>query len=302
MADTGTRQRFRSRPLLALRGLPSLWLVLWLWLAGPLSAQLNVDGVAIGMSYDQVLQAAGRPRAIGEKNGATYLRFPTPRSRPEGSCVWFLSDRVVFATGYSLYRDGEPLFLYGLEGILLEEEFGPAQILTAYARWWPESGIVLVGSNNLWPRDTLRAPLALRDPGFPVQWQEIQDGRWSKYEPWVDDETLAWLADDVELGMSQERARKLAGDLDVVYRGGFVQAVRNPPNALLSHRVGHHDFSVNFEVGLAPMGLGTLPLFPASGWWSPAPGGRVRMDDGKVAEIELCLANDRLFEALEKLP
>lgn len=277
-------------------------LLILLLLAGPCWAStLTLDGVAIGMSYQQVLEARGLPKSVGEKEGVTYLIYPTPKSRPEGSTVWFHSDRVVFTTGYTLNKDSEPLFLYGMEGPVLEELFGSPQTLNVFAKWWPNSGIVLFGSNNIWPAETLGAPLGMRDPAFPIEWQERSEGRrWSKFEPWIDDQRIAWLADDVELGMAEERARKLAGQLEVVYQGGFVRAVRNPQSVLLSHQVGYHDFSVGFDLGESPQGLGQTPAYPLSGWYTPSPGGRVRMENGKIAEMQLELANQKLFQALSE--
>jgi hypothetical protein len=277
----------------------AFWLVLFLGL--PCFAQLQVDGVRIGMSYAQVLQARGLPSAIGVKGELWYLVYAAPKSRPEETSVWFAADRVVYASGYTLEKNGEPFFLYGLEGSVLRDELGAPQVLSVFARWWPESGIVLAGSNNIWPDEVLRAPMGLRDPDFPIEWDQHDGHRWSLREPWVDDERVEWLAGDVALGMAEKRARKLARGLEVEYAGGFVRAVRHPASVLLSHHVGYHDFSVQLEVGELPLAVGITPALPMQGWTSPAPGGLVRMAGGKVAEIALELQNDKLFAALSAM-
>ena len=268
-------------------------------------AILKVDGVGIGMDYAEVFKVAGRPKVLREKRGLVALVYSAPPHRPQDTEVWFSRGKVVYCSGYTLEESGEPLHLFGLPGTLLNERFGPTQVLQVFASWWPESGVVLAGSNNIWPEEALKAPIALRDPAFPLRWFEQPDGqRYSEFEPWVDDEQISWLAGDVELGMPEEKARNLAGDLDVIYRGGFVQAIESAPEALLIHRVGHHDFSVTFEVGQAPQAFGPNPKDnapPENGWYSPASAGRIRMKDGKVAEIRLELDASELFDALEGL-
>lgn len=268
---------------------------------GLAQAVLTVDGVALGMTYDQVLGVHGKPRVVGHRQGISYFLYPTPVGRPEGPSVWFCSGRVVFATGYTLEKDGEPLFLYGLEGSLLREEFGPPRPLNAFARWWPDSGVVLAGSNNLWPEEMLRAPLGLRDPDFPIRWERDGDRLYSAFEPWVDDGRESWLAGDVELGMPEERARRLAGSLQVLCQGGFVRAVVNPDSVLLSRRVDGQDRSLNFELAEPPMALGETPSYPQDGWYSPAPGGHILLQDGRVAQMRLELPDPAMFEALERL-
>ncbi len=267
--------------------------------------RLTVDGIAIGMGYAEVLKTVGRPKVLREKRGLVVLVYPAPPHRPQDTAIWFSQGKVVYCSGYTLEEDGEPLHLFGLPGTILAERFGLTQDLHVFARWWPESGVVLAGSNNIWPEEELKSPIALRDPTFPLRWFELPDGRrYSEFEPWVDDEQMSWLADDVELGMPEEKARKLAGDLDVVYLGGFVQAVKAPLEALLIHRVGYHDFSVTFEVGQAPRAFGPNPkdnVSPENGWCTPASSGRIRMEGGKVAEIQLELDAHELFNALEDL-
>lgn len=244
----------------------------------------------------------GLPKAVGQKQGAVYLTYPAPVNRSSELTVWFSDDRLVYCTGYDLEKDGEPFFLYGMEGLLLEQELGALEPLNALARWWPEHGVVLFGNNNIWPHEALGSPLGLRDPSFPIESLEPEKGqRWSSYEPWLDDERVSWLAEDIELGMPQERARKLAGALEVVYEAGFVRAVRGATDVLLIHQVGTHDHSLQFLVGEEPTGMGPTPVsFPENGWYSPAPGGRVRLENRKVAEVELALTCDNLFQALRE--
>lgn len=277
-------------------------LLLLLLLSGPLVAKerYTIDDVAIGMTYQQVLEVRGLPKSIGQKHNAVFLNYPTPQNRSSEPMVWFENDRVVYATGYSLYRDNEPLFLYGMTGLILKEEFGESQPLNLFATWWPQSGVVLNGNNRLSPEGDLTSPLGLRDPDFPIDRLEAEPGkRWSRYEPWLDDERLVWLADDVELGMAQERAQKLAGDLEVVYEAGFVRAVRSPQSVLLFHTLGQRDLSLQFEAGEEPLGLGShVQRWPSQGWYSPAPGGRVQLQSGKVAQVELELTCKKLFAAL----
>lgn len=283
-----------------------LLLGLWLGLlaqalARPDLAQqdLAIDGVSPGMSYSQVLEVRGRPAGIRAEQGLWQLLF-TPRGRRDSCSVWFQDGRVVFASGYDLQQGEDPLFLYGMEGTVLQEAFGEPEPLNVFSRWYPSSGVVLYGFNNRWPLEVVTSPLGLRDPRFPLDWDESEPGvRWSRSEPWVDDEMTLWLADDVELGMVEDRARKLAGGLEVTYSGGFVRAIHHPSEALLSHRVGHHDLSTEFVVGEPPLTMSSTE-FPAQGWITPAEGGRIRMENGRVAEIELQLENDALFEALDK--
>lgn len=266
------------------------------------SGALSVDGVKIGMTFEQVLAMHGLPKALGEKGGCTWLAFPSRAKRSEGATVWFFRDRVVYATGYDLERGGEPLFLFGMERQVLEEEMGgPPQPLQVFAQWWPQSGVVLAGANSLFSGEALRAPLGLRDTAYPLKWYDTSDGkRYSSKEPWVDDERATWLADDVELGMPEERARKLAGSLDVVYRGGFVQSVRGARSVLLSRYLGDQDLSLEFEMGAEPGTLSDSLKWPRNGWYSPTSGGRVKLSKGKVVSIELGLSSKALFEALEK--
>ena len=263
---------------------------------------LAVDEVSIGMTYDQVLALHGLPKAVGEKSGCTWLAFPAPPKRLEGATAWFFRDRVVYATGYGLTREGEPLFLFGMERQVLEEVMGgPPEPLQIFAQWWPDSGVVLAGANSLFSGEALRSPLGLRDRSYPLKWSTDREGkRFSTNEPWVDDERVVWLAEDVELGMPEERARQLAGDLDVVYQGGFVQAVRGARNVLLSRYLGDQDLSLEFEVGAAPGTLSEAVRWPHDGWYSPASGGRVKLRGGKVSEVELALSSKKLFQALEK--
>lgn len=289
------------------------WLILHLFclalLGSPVRAErvgaLTVDGIRPGMSYAEVLSKLGRPKALSEKRGLIALVFAPPAQRKLDTQAWFSGGKVVYCSGYTLLEDEEPLHLYGLPGGVLVERFGPVQPLSVFASWWPESGVVLAGSNHLWPEENLRAPVALRAVDFPLRWQKTSEGRqYSEFEPWVDDESIGWMAEDVELGMSEEKARKLAGSLNLVYRGGFVQAIKAPSEALLLHRVGHHDFSVTFEVGQAPEPFGPNPeknAPPNRGWFSPTPSGRVRMEKGKVAEIQLGIDAPELFSELEKL-
>ncbi len=289
------------------------WLFLSLLLLAGLSSvtlaqpvgKLTVDGIHPGMSYAEVVSQLGRPKALSEKRGLIALVFAPPAQRKLDTQVWFSQGKVVYCSGYTLLEDEEPLHLYGLPGGVLVERFGPLQPLSVFASWWPDSGVVLAGSNHLWPDENLRAPVALRALDFPLRWAKTSDGKqYSESEPWVDDESIGWMAEDVELGMSEEKARKLAGSLDVVYRGGFVQAIKAPNEALLLHRVGHHDFSVTFEVGQAPEPFGPNPAKnapPNKGWFSPTASGRVRMVKGKVAEIQLGIDAPELFSELEKL-
>lgn len=266
-------------------------------------ASLSLDGAAIGMDYGQVLRVRGRPQAIRVEGELTQLLFVAAPGRREGTAVWFHRDKTVFATGYNLYRGEEPVFLYGMEGPVLEEAFGRPEPLNVFSRWFPETGVVLGGYLNQWPLETVTSPLGLRDLSYPFDWYESQSAgeeprRWSRSEPWMDDEVIVWLAEDVELGMAEEKARKLVRGEDVTYEGGFVRAIHHPSEALLSHRVGYHDFSTEFTVGEEPVALGLDTKAPLQGWYSPATGGRVRMRAGKVAEIELRLDNDALFSAL----
>lgn len=281
----------------------SLLLVLgWLLLLAPCLAEpgLRVDGVAIAMSYAEVLEVRGLPLSVGQEDGFFWLRYPAPPKRGAPTSVWFHDHRVVYAEGYTLDRDGEPLFLYGMEGSVLRDELGQPEPLNVFSRWWPTSGVVLLDSGGQWAERSLTSPLGLRDRSFPLDWQEVDGRRWSMREPWADDQSEVWLADDVELGMAEEKARKMARGLEVVFQGGFVRAVRHPASALFSHRMGYHDLSLQLEIGEAPVSLTFAAEFPRDGWYSPAPGGRARMAGGKVAEIELELENDQLFRALER--
>lgn len=269
---------------------------------------LSLDGVTIGMDYSEVLRERGRPQALRPDGELTQLLFPAASGRREGTSVWFHRDKVVFATGYDLYGDGEPVFLYGMEGPVLEEAFGTPEPLNVFSRWFPASGVVLGGYLNQWPLETVTSPLGLRDLSYPLDWYDSRSRpedparRWSRSEPWMDDEIVVWLAEDVELGMAEDKARKLAGGLEIDYDGGFVRAIRRPAEALLSHRVGYHDFSTEFIVGDEPVTLGLAAAPPGDGWYSPASGGRVRIQAGKVAEIELRIDNDALFRALRAAP
>lgn len=269
-----------------------------------ISSTLAIDGIRIGMAYSQVLEVRGRPARLHEKRGLIVLFYPPPAHRSVETAVWFSQGKVVYASGYTLEENGEPLHLYGLPGTVLSDRFGPPQTLDVFASWWPDTGIVLAGLNNFFIEKPLQAPTALRDPKFPIEWhQSSEEKRFSTFEPWVDDETIVWNVDDVELGMSQDKAEKLSHGLDVVYRGGFVQAIKQPSEALLDHRLGHHLLSVNFSVGES-FEEPTSPLLekmPRTGWLSPTPSGRVRFQDGRVVELQLELVAPELFEALERL-
>lgn len=263
--------------------------------------KLTLDGLWLGMSYGQVLATLGRPKEIREEGGLISLLYAAPPGRPEGQNVWFSSGRLVFGSGYTLEEDEEPLFLFGMPADVLEERFGATEPLNLYAHWWPRCGVVLYGMNALFPDLGLSRPIGLRDPDFPIHWDESPEGkRWSKVEPWVDDEAKVWMAEEVTLGMPQERAQILGAGLDIGYEGGFVRELRAPQSALLSYQSGHHDLSVEFEVGQAPRPFGVAPTLPhpQSGWFSPSSSGRIRMEGGKVAEIQLRIDDDALFQAL----
>lgn len=277
-----------------------LWLLGWLFLT-PVGAQegLSLDGMVLGMTYAEVLQVKGRPAALGHKEGLWSMVYPAPARRPQPTSVWFHRGRAVYIEGYTLERQGEPLFLYGLEAEVLRQEFGEPEVLNALALWWPSCGLVLAGGNRLGRDQPLSAPLGWRDPDFPLVWVEEDGLRVSRREPWADDRREEWLADDVALGMSESRARQLAGGLEIVYRAGYVQAVRCPPSAFLWRQSVSSDRSLSFEVGEEPVGLGPLGGIPADGWYSPVPGGRVLLAGGKVVQIELEWDNDELFQALE---
>lgn len=263
--------------------------------------KLTLDGVAPGQSYADVLSALGRPDKLEVDQGLINFFYSPPKGHSEGTNVWFENGQVVYCTGYTLEEDGEPLFLYGMQGAVLKERFGANQELNVFARWWPTAGVVLVGRNIAEPGQTLHAPLGLRSLTFPVE--KIEGKPWSRFEPWADDETEVWLADDVALGMTQKHAEKMAGPLDVVYDAGYVRGVRDPQSLLLNHLIGLHNFSVQFEVGElpAPFGAATPLKAPRNGWITPARFGRVRLKSGKIAELQLWVDDDDLFQALRAL-
>ncbi len=263
--------------------------------------RLTLDGVSVGQSYAEVLKVLGRPNELDVNQGLVAFVYPAPKGRSEGTHVWFDKGTVVYCTGYALEEDDEPLFLYGMQGSVLQERFGESEELNEFARWWPASGVVLAGRNIADPGQTLHSPLGLRSLAFPVE--KVTDPPGSRFEPWADDELETWLADDVELGMNQQHAAKMAGSLDVMYDAGYVRGVRGPQSLLLNHLIGMQNFSVQFDVGEkpAPFGKASPLKAPRNGWITPSRFGRVKLKGGKIAELQLWIDDEELFQALRSL-
>jgi hypothetical protein len=257
------------------------------------------------MSYRQVLDQLGRPRSLNEESGEIVFTYPAPPERAEGTSVWFHDARVVYVSGYTLKNQDEVLFMPGMVGGILEEEFdGPPVPLNDFGKWWPHSGVVLAGTNAIWPLRQLTSPLGLRDLTYPNSWREPAPGHLvSDYEPWIDDQSVSWMVEDVSLGMAEETARKLGGDLDMICQSGYVRAFRAPSSAILVKKKSDQDMSLILEVGEPPQVFGQGPALsaPSEGWLRLTPSGRVRLGRGKITEIDLNIPDDSLFKALQEV-
>ena len=147
--------------------------------------QLNVDGVAIGMTYRDVLKIHGRPNSLGWEDGTTCFIYPNER------CFWFSEGRVVFASGRRLMDGEQVVYTAGEPAEILMRGFGAADELTFYDGWFPRSGVVLANyalENSAYGHSRGVGLRALDPPpdrqGFPGVNETEYESRWSGSGPW----------------------------------------------------------------------------------------------------------------------
>lgn len=287
------RFRQRLRELLVL--LATLAVVTNLGTGG---RDLNVDGVSMGMTYQEVLEIQGPPEKLAWEDEVTALVYSEDRS------VWFYDGRVVFCYGLEL-RDGEKvLYRAGEPAEAALRQFGAFEELTFYDVWFPSSGVVIASYAVEHPEEgkySERVGLRIQKPThqpYSFETASRPEVNWTSREPWSNDYRENWFVGAVSLGMSEEEARETGCDAEIVFDGGYVRGIRKPKAATLMRNLGHHGLSVGFKVGRRL----DWDIFDYHPDWerklSPHPNAEVVYDGEIVTSIELYVKDEELFRAL----
>lgn len=260
--------------------------------------ELNVDGVSIGMSYQEVLAVHGPPERLAWEDEVTALVYSEDRS------VWFDDGRVVFCYGLEL-RDGEKvLYRAGEPAEAALRQFGAFEELTYYDVWSPSFGVVLARYAVEHPEEgkySERVGLRIQEPThqpYSFETASRPDLGWASSEPWSNDFREKWFAGPVFLGMAEEEARHIRCEAEIIFDGGYVRGIRKPKAATLVRTLGHHFDAVGFEVGQRL----DWDIFDYHPDWerklSPHPNAEVIYDGEIVTSIELYVKDEELFRAL----
>ena len=229
---------------------------------GKESSFVTLDGIALGMSYDEVVGIRGLPSGLEWEQSLTGFNYQS------GGPIWFEDGRVVFCAGKSL-KVGPKKFQAGQSEDALRAILGWGQELEPGCRWFPQVGVTY-GKPFTSEADTNY--LSLRDPLYPIEFQ-----------PW-------WNHFDQTI----EADGRVLGD------NGYVLDVRQPKKVTISQWLGYTSPTHHFEVGKPPATHDWLLQNPPgeTGWYQPQPHFNVRLDKGVIAEMSLRVEDSALREAL----
>lgn len=264
-----------------------------------LNRALSLDGVRIGMSYEQVLEVRGLPRHLEWEAGTTCFYYGELSSRDIG--VWFREARVVYVGGRKL----------GLDGLLFDSEtktkelldrFGPFEHLTSFTEWSPSAGIVLHGYDSRSPSRSAELPIGLRDLELPAPWsaEKGKQGSPHSWEPWSELLYDRICIGDLCLGSPMQKA---AGEGELpIYDGGYLRGVKNAREVSQDIYLEHYPASIALAVGQAPRGpfWSDTPL-PAPSWLPRVPNHphvKVTSSNGITKSIDVYVEDDELFSAI----
>lgn len=290
-----------------------LVLIAALALAAPLfggkvaESALSLDGIRIGMSYEEVLQIRGKPTSLNWEKRLTYFTYKS-ESNYSPAEVWFDEGKVVYCSGDELRRGKELVFAIGMPGSLLRERLGEAEDLNIFVQWFPSSGVVV--SEDLLENSGRGQKIGLRDLNYPLEWHDFEpiDGlqgdtarRWASLEPWEDDYIENWAVQDLILGQSEKEVKASARDFDVIIESGYVRGIRNAKEAVFQAHLGYHPMGATFKLGEKPSRLPSYVNFPESpdlGRYNVA---TIQLDQGLVTSIDIYVKDDRLFRTLARV-
>lgn len=269
-----------------------------------LNRKLAVDGVQIGMSYEQVLRVLGKPHRLNWYQDATqflYFSSETRHFSPENKVV-FVDGKVAYCEGNSLTEGSQSLYESRQPAIRLLERLGTRETFKAGYLWFPHCGVVVTKHHGgLKPQEAL-GRFGLRDLTIPVKWKrgEILDRIevWSDSEPLIDGFRGRWWSGQIGLGMSEEDARKVSSREDILFEAGFVRGFYQPKSIRFEEVLGWHRWATRFRLGQSPVSEPSLAIFRHPENWRPDSRADIKVEDGVVKSMRLYAQEDELFRVL----
>ncbi|MCA9777219.1 MAG: hypothetical protein KC800_10900, partial [Candidatus Eremiobacteraeota bacterium] len=207
---------------------------------------LSVDGVRIGMSYEEVLEVRGLPQNLEWEAGSTCFHYGEISSRDVG--VWFRAGKVVYVAGRSLALDGVPFEAETKTQVFLDR-FGPFEDLMTFMSWSPSAGITFEGHDFYSPERPAELTIGLRDVNLAPPWDSEpgRQGNSHSWEPWSH---LLWdriYVGDLCLGESKERVAR-DGEFPI-FDAGYLRGVRRCQDVQHQVYLEHYPATVWLRIG-----------------------------------------------------